>query len=547
MDHPISFAGLEPSQLRDSYTTPPQQESKGYSIDDVAACASPGDFVSSSAKAGKRRKQGRGSESIGAMLRRGIVEHQLGLSVNLMLLVALTYVLFPSLRDRMKAFFWLSYPKDGVWFWYGQGPRDLYLVATFVVFFTAVRAFCLDYVLLPLAGACGISTRKGRVRFAEQSYMLLYYTLYWFWGLSLFIRNTPSHSVHSLNDLLISMWTEYPRLYLGAGMKLYYLSQLAFWIQQIAVIHLEEKRKDHYQMLTHHFITVCLLGLSYPYRQWRVGNAILVCMDIVDLVFPLAKILRYLSLQTACDVAFAVFVIVWLLARHIAYLAICWSIYAHVAVVTMPYGLYSTKTGLQLNSDGGDNVLHNVLQPFLHPEAQTVRFNARIRWLFLALLLALQCVTIAWFVMICRVAIRVIRGEGADDSRSDGEDELEIGEEDEELTVDAVTDGMSALPSAPFTAHSNGTGAEKEKPQFIEVESTSDDVHFASHARRKEGLNPSGKRKSKGGISSGLHLGEHKEILNRIGCLSEEQLAREREKREGGENGSPRPGSGGKR
>ena len=92
----------------------------------------------------------------------------------------------------------------------------------------------------------------------------------------------------SLSNLLISLWTNYPRLLLGASMKVYYLSQLAFWAQQIFVIHVEEKRKDHYQMLTHHFVTVALLSTSYGYRQWRVGNAVLVCMDIVDLIFPVS-------------------------------------------------------------------------------------------------------------------------------------------------------------------------------------------------------------------------------------------------------------------
>ena len=82
------------------------------------------------------------------------------------------------------------------------------------------------------------------------------------------------------------MWTYFPRLLVDAQMKGYYLSQLAFWITQILVIHLEERRKDHYQMLTHHFITIALMSTSYGHRQLRAGNAVLVCMDVVDLFFP---------------------------------------------------------------------------------------------------------------------------------------------------------------------------------------------------------------------------------------------------------------------
>jgi acyl-CoA-dependent ceramide synthase len=72
------------------------------------------------------------------------------------------------------------------------------------------------------------------------------------------------------------------------SLKLYYLSQTAFWVQQIFVINVEERRKDHWQMFTHHIVTIFLLAFSYGYRQMRAGNAILVLMDVVDLIFPVS-------------------------------------------------------------------------------------------------------------------------------------------------------------------------------------------------------------------------------------------------------------------
>nr|POF07119.1 sphingosine n-acyltransferase lag1 [Quercus suber] len=502
-------------QSRTPLTPQHQKDLTGLTI-----CASPGDAP---AYPPKRRKQQLDPQSLGAMLRRGILEHQLGLSVNLVLLVAFSYLLFPSLREKMSAFFTLSYQMgDGR---YGQGPRDLLLVLTFIVIFTGIRAFSLDYALMPLAGACGIAKKKGRVRFAEQSYMMVYYLLYWCWGVYLFVQDTPAE-VDDTRSLLISMWRDFPRLDIDAGMKLYYLSQFAFWIQQILVIHIEDPRKDHYQMLAHHIITVCLLSGSYPYHQCRVGNAILVCMDLVDFIFPLAKILRYLSLQTACDTAFGVFVLAWVVSRHVFYMAICWSIYAHVDTFTMPQGTYSTLTGERISSDGGDKVLDNLFQPFLNPSATTVSFNENIRWLFLGLLGALQAITIVWFVMIVRVVMRVLRGEGADDTRSDGEEEAEEDEIENDPLSPAQPSEHDLLEHDPSTV----------VKRFIEVESSSDDLAF-SHTRSAFASSSAGslKRKSKAkGISSGLNLNGHKEILNRIGCLSEEQLAREREKRGGG-------------
>ena len=129
--------------------------------------------------------------------------------------------------------------------------------------------------------------------------------------------------------------------------------------------------------------------------------------------------------------------------------------------------------------------------------------------IFLGLLLGLQCITLMWFVMICRVIAKVIRGEGADDSRSDDED----GEEE-----DSVPDSPSYSPQT------------KAMPAFIEVEADPSELSYGSSVRRVGSGSRRPKAKSGGGFATGLNLGDKKDILNRIGCLSEEQLAREREK-----------------
>ena len=84
------------------------------------------------------------------------------------------------------------------------------------------------------------------------------------------------------------MWTHFPTPSITGVMKFYYLAQFAFWLQQILVVHIEEKRKDHWQMLTHHLVTCMLILTSYGYYQTKVGHVILVIMDVVDMVFPVS-------------------------------------------------------------------------------------------------------------------------------------------------------------------------------------------------------------------------------------------------------------------
>lgn len=135
----------------------------GGGVEDIALCASPAGFLTR-----KQKGQTTERESIGGMLRKAMVDHQLGISLNLILLGTLTYLLFPSLRERVGAFFTLQYPIGNAGE-YSVGPRDTYLVAGYVVLFTGLRAACMDYALLPLTGVLGIKQQKTKVRYVEQS------------------------------------------------------------------------------------------------------------------------------------------------------------------------------------------------------------------------------------------------------------------------------------------------------------------------------------------------------------------------------------------
>ena len=128
-------------------------------VEDIALCASPAGF-----QARKHKRQLPEKESIGGMLRKAMVDHQLGISLNLILLGTLTYLLFPSLRERVGAFFTLQY-QTGSPGEFSTGPRDIYLVAGYVVLFTGLRAACLDHLLLPLASMLGIKQKKTKLRY----------------------------------------------------------------------------------------------------------------------------------------------------------------------------------------------------------------------------------------------------------------------------------------------------------------------------------------------------------------------------------------------
>ncbi|KAF2469485.1 longevity assurance proteins LAG1/LAC1 [Lindgomyces ingoldianus] len=441
------------------------------------------------------------NESLLGMLCTQICKHQIGISVNLLLLIFLAHICFPRARRRTSKFFHLSYynPKTGL---YGCGNDDVPLVLLWIVIFTGLRAVIMDYVLDPLARLGGIRTRKELVRFKEQAWLIVYCSV--FWSLGMYIMY---HSEFWLN--LSGMWHGWPFREVSGLHKWYYLVQFAFWIQQILVVNIEEKRKDYAQMFTHHIFTCVLLFASYGYLHMRVGTVILCIMDVIDIILPTAKILKYMGYTTACDIAFGVFMAVWVVTRHIFFPFVCWSIYAHTPSAMAP-GCYLPDGSVVLASSaeqydalGGNNIFSNILQAYLNREGP-ICWNPTIRWSFLYLLLALQVILLFWFAMVIKVAYKVITGQGADDDRSDDEDEdLDIGVEDEHR---------------PDLKTSHPLHTVKSAPEWLPVEQEVGVESLTFVRKASPGVRY---KRSSGSRTSGISIpghGDRKELLGRIGC-----------------------------
>ena len=107
-----------------------------------------------------------------------------------------------------------------------------------------------------------------------------------------------------------------------------------------------------------------------------------------------------------------------------------------------------------------------------------VCYDEKVKWVFLAPLLFLQLITIAWFTLIVRVAMKVLRGDGAEDNRSDDEGEEEeeedeyVYEEAEPLQEDV---GVEALHLKSW-----------ERRHGVKIQSSSSGVSLPGHSDRKE-------------------------------------------------------------
>lgn len=432
-----------------------------------------------------------------------VVKHQLGIALNLLCILLLLHTAVPSSRDYTRKLMHLSYyNKDSGR--YALGPDDSLFLSFWIVFLTGLRAGVIDYLLIPLAARAGIEKKKAKVRFAEQAWILCHHGTSWFCGLYIWYNSS-----YWLN--LRALWWDFPAREMDGFSKYYYLVALSFWLQQLVVVNIEERRKDHLQMFTHHMITCALIFASYCYHQTKVGNVILCLMDGVDLLLPLAKILKYLKFRLVCDIAFGAFMITWFVARHIFYMAVCWSVYAHLPVETN-YGCYR-GTAAQLEGPlPVPNDWYHLLHPFINPVG-LVCFNDGIMKVFLGVLLGLQGILLIWLSMIVKVAFKVLSGEGADDTRSDDEDSEADGEEEAEASLDRI---RLCVEPRPFALPPSNLP--------IEMEVGYDEMHISPSRRGRASPARRSLRKSEGhaaATTTAVSLrgpSNRKELLGRIGC-----------------------------
>jgi len=283
---------------------------------------------------------------------------------------------------------------------YRRDPRDVLFATTWGMVFFVVRFVLMQCVLLPLGRLLVSRPTAARdkahyqaqlqrriARFGQQAWILILYSAslifvvrviqrqpFWIWKPQYF-------------------WLDYPATTTDALTKAVYLWEASNYIHQVFVINLEERRSDFWQMLIHHFVTLLLIGGSYACCFHYVGISILFLMDPADICLSIAKLFKYMGFSTFCDVLFTIFMLVWIITRHVGYAFVWWSCFKDAPA------LISFTNQLDLASG---HMLTRTTYVF-----------------FLILLTALQAILLIWFSMIVNIAVRVLTQQGAVDTRSD--------------------------------------------------------------------------------------------------------------------------------
>ncbi|CAN8269023.1 unnamed protein product [Cochlearia groenlandica] len=230
------------------------------------------------------------------------------------------------------------------------------------------------------------ATRAKIVKCKESLWKLLYYG-----GCDVFVLRFVCQEPWARDiNLYFDGW---PNQTLTLPIKLYYMGQCGFYVYAVAaLLAWETRRKDFAVMMSHHVVTIILVGYSYLTRFFRIGAIILALHDASDVFMETAKIFKYTEKEFGASVFFGLFVLSWLLLRLI-YFPFC-----IIRATSIELLDYLDMTSVE------DTVMY---------------------YSFNTMLLMLLVFHIYWWYLICGMIVRLLknRGKVGEDIRSDSEDD----------------------------------------------------------------------------------------------------------------------------
>ncbi|KAI0353633.1 longevity assurance proteins LAG1/LAC1 [Trametes cingulata] len=275
---------------------------------------------------------------------------------------------------------------------YHKGYLDLLFIAYYIVFWSFVRQTITLYIFRPIAKWFGIRRESKMDRCGEQGYAVVYFAIMATWGIRI-MSQLPTWWYRTEH-----FWIDYPHWDMKPELKRYYLMQAAYWCQQllVMVLGLEKPRKDFYELVVHHIVTIWLVGWSYLINLTYIGNAVYLSMDLPDTFLALSLLLSYLQLNRTKVAVFAVFLCIWTYFRHWLNWVILYSVWTEFDLMPETSKRWSPQDGVWM-----------------------------VWWMkyqiFVPLFL-LQLLNIFWYFLILRLAWRAARDITTTDSREDETD-----------------------------------------------------------------------------------------------------------------------------
>lgn len=287
-----------------------------------------------------------------------------------------------------------------------DSPYELVPMLALVVVVGLSNSFW-EFVGSIVGRACGLTDKAERFKdsFAE----LVYYSS----ALFMVFRVTggeapwlfPSGWSEVMWDGKAQLATDVLPFTVPAEIKFYYLVELGWYTSALFKVLVSRKKKDFYEMLAHHIVTLLLLLLSLYAGNIRAGIVVLMLHNLFDPPLHLAKCTNYLKISIVCDTSFAICAVTFFVSRLYYYPQ---AIHAVLACNS------TTKCGC----GGGHPECASLMENFIDKTPAEKGL-----WCLLVCLLPIH---ILWFTMILKVLKKALMSSGVQgDVREDTDSEYD--------------------------------------------------------------------------------------------------------------------------
>lgn len=106
---------------------------------------------------------------------------------------------------------------------------------------------------------------------------------------------------------------------LTSGVWYYNMIELSFYCSSTLMHLFEIRRKDFWQMLSHHIVTVSIVSLSWVCNVHRIGLLLLTTHDCADIFMEAGKALNYAKFKKTNLSMFSAFTLTWIVTRLVIY------------------------------------------------------------------------------------------------------------------------------------------------------------------------------------------------------------------------------------
>jgi ceramide synthetase len=206
-------------------------------------------------------------------------------------------------------------------------------------------------------------------------------------------------------------WIDWPYHSVSTSIALYYQIELGCYLHQL--MWTEVSRSDAIEMISHHFIAILLIVSSFLTNYTRVGASIFLLHDLADIFLEAAKVFNYSGKAKGHEICsriseffFVTFTLTFVVTRLVLYPR-----YILYSVIIEGYAVFGCEWGGC--------------------------------YVFIGLLVALQCLHIFWFWLVLKVCMQLFSGKIEKDERSDDEEENYDTNNDNNAAIDKNNDSKN--------------------------------------------------------------------------------------------------------